>query len=446
MSATLVSVPPTKNPWRREPEQPHPKGSRAADVVSNGEWRHLWVEERKLSLRRSAHYLGITKGGKRFSRFTPVSRTTFVWGQAGLRVYQMGAGGRRGERGKRWVRDITASEPNGTYGAGSDALLTPHLLERATFDVSTRPSISPRNSLISGAPGQNRWIWERMAYPILREVPHWNAVVGMSQALRQRNLQDFTRVAFGSRYRKDLVKAIAASPSLNGAWLAHELQTTFPIDWLIPLIPEVREPVDNLRRIKPFMRWLPEYSAKKLLIGLGTDRTVLGRPGPRFDFLVRDTFGSWSRILQEKPDYTLGDYRITNWRDMHDHLAREFDKIGREDRQIEASKVAKKLDGKSLNGLTLVHPKSTHELIDWGKNMHNCIGGYDRLAAAGKSVLFAVMQGDQMIGNMELDPKGSIRQLVGDYNRALPDPLRDTVYEMVGKPVPATYDDDDFPF
>jgi hypothetical protein len=412
-------------------------GASGANVVNGGTWTHLWLDHDRISVKTVDHRLGMLKSGKKFSRFEPHSQLTLNF-KPNLRVFYSF----RRKGGEKVINDITSR----TLGMGGNRLLTPYLLDRAAFATDAPEADYRRGNRNQYVQHLNAWLWQRIAFPLLREAPHWDAVTGMAPALRQRNLQDFTRVAFGPRYRKDLVKAIASAKRLDGVWLANQLQTTFPIDWLIPLIGEQTPGYEDMRPIRKFMRWLPEYSARRLLLDLVEPEPNDNWRVDRNAWTVPDTLRSWNRILQAKPDYTLGDYRITNWRDMHDQLAREFDKIGREDRQIEATKVAKKLDGKSLNGLTLVHPKSTHELIDWGKNMHNCIGGYDRHAAAGKSVLFAVMQGDEMIGNMELDPKGSIRQLVGDYNRALPDPLRDTVYEMVGKPIPATYEDDDFPF
>jgi hypothetical protein len=404
----------------------HPK------MVDCGVFTHLFIDPDRIAITWIAHAQGLTKTGKRFSRMQNRGRVTFRF-EGGLRVFSSGIAGR-----KRQVRDITAGQSGAWLSeVNSDKALTPYLLDRYPGDFT----FPQRPARFTDFIGPNSLLWQRIAYPILRDAPHWDAMPGLPRGLRQRNVQDFTRAEFGnSRYRKDLVKAIAGAPNLRGVWLAKQLQTTFPIDWLIPLAASgYGRDMEEHRHLRAFMRWLPGHSARRLLLDLpGSTDEVMTLTSARNPWTIPDTLRSWHRILQAKPDYTLGDYRITNWRDMHDHLAREFDKIGREDRQIEASKVAKKLDGKSLNGLTLVHPKSTHELIDWGKNMHNCIGGYDRHATAGKSVLFAVMQGDQMIGNMELDPKGSIRQLVGDYNRALPDPLRDTVYELVGKPVPRT--------
>lgn len=396
-------------------------------VVDTGTWTHIFLDNDRIAIAYADQVRGLTKNGKSFSRITNRGRVVFTWQKGPLRVFSTGVANR-----KRQVRDVTAGFSGAWMGdrVRRDRNLTPHLLDRYSGGDFEFPSWSDER--IPARAERNQRIWQRIAYPVLREAPHWDAVAGMSQALRQHNVQDFTRVAFGNtRYRKDLVKAIASAPNLNGVWLAHELKTTFPIDWLIPVAAIGLPQLEGFKRIKEFMRWLPEYAGKKL-VAEWTARDS------RFFFprWEEDTLKSWAAILKEKPNYELGAYRVTNWRDLHDHLARELTKIGREDREITPTKLAKKLDGKSADGIRLVHPKSTHELIDWGRDMHNCIGGYDREALSGRSVLFAVMRGDEMIGNMELTPKGSIRQLVGDYNRSLDARVRNTVMSLVaGKPV-----------
>lgn len=381
-----------------------PPSHSGVTVAQAGTWTHLWLDEHRISLKKSDHAVGVSKTGKKFSRYTPHSQLT-VHFKPTLQVFYSYR-----RRGVKSIYNITSM----TRGMGADPELTPHLLDRTHFLTE----VPERGITI------NPWLWQRIAFPLLRDAPHWSAVIGMAPALRQRNLADFTRVAFGAtRYRKDLVKAIASAKTLNGAWLAHELKTTFPLDWLIPLVGVSHHRVGEMRSIKSFMRALPLANAKRLLAGLG-DADLAA-------FAVSDTLRSWSQITQLNPAYTVGDYRFASWREAHDHLARELGKVEREERTIPQTKLAKNLDGKSLDGLTLVSPKTTWQLIDWGRDMHNCIGGYDRAAEAGSSVLFAVMRGDDMIGNMELTPQGSIRQLVGDHNRPLPEDAQLAIRMMV---------------
>lgn len=407
---------------------PRYMGPAGVSIAPAGTWTHLWLDHDRISLKKTDHKVGVTKSGKKFSRYTPHSQLTFNFTPR-LRVFYSYR-----RRGVRVINDITAR----TLGMGSDREVRPHLLDRAPF----LSEIPQPDYVVGGRNGYamhiNAWVWQRIAYPVLREAPHWDAVTGMSQALRQRDLQGFVRVGFGNgRYRKDLVKAIASAKSLNGTWLAHELRTTFPIDWLIPIIPSVRNSYEEMRHIKSFMRALPASNARRLLMALEGDLPA---------FAVSDTLRSWSQILRLNPDYTLGDYRFTNWNDAHDHLSREAGKVERADQKIKPTSLGKRFDGKSQDGITLVHPKSTWELIDWGRDMHNCIGGYDHAALSGSSVLFAVMRGDRMIGNMEMTPKGSIRQLVGDYNRPLPEEDQRIVRELVGV-TPVQYDAEaNYPF
>lgn len=63
--------------------------------------------------------------------------------------------------------------------------------------------------------------------------------------------------------------------------------------------------------------------------------------------------------------------------------------------------------------------------------MGNCISGYGAKAVQGHSQLFAVMQDDKMIANIELDAQGSIRQLLGQHNRSLEPKLSSAVKDRV---------------
>jgi hypothetical protein len=80
----------------------------------------------------------------------------------------------------------------------------------------------------------------------------------------------------------------------------------------------------------------------------------------------------------------------------------------------------------------LVVPTSSAELSQWGQVLHNCLGDYTAAVLAGRSWLVGVRCDEVLVGCAEIDPRHrSIRQLLGPFNRPLPEQVRNDVVEAL---------------
>ena len=70
--------------------------------------------------------------------------------------------------------------------------------------------------------------------------------------------------------------------------------------------------------------------------------------------------------------------------------------------------------------LRLVLPRTSDELVAWGRRLRSCIGSFGAAVAAGRSVLIGVEARGALSYCMEVAPDGSVRQFLGERNRTVP--------------------------
>lgn len=355
------------------------------------------------SLHQSIENSGVNKhSGKTYRSWKKTSSTYCSYRSGKLRIYQKTYARRHSPM---FFRDITAqmSRPFGETKALFEATVAIEPTGMAA-DVST---------------------FDRLAFPLLREAPEsWRAQPGISAGLRQSSVQDFVVAEFGkSRYRKDLVRAVAEATGLEQVALASHLRGVVPVDWLVDFIKLPSGGYWSAREsdMRTLFKSLAPATARKLL--LQDDRR-------KHSWIVRDAIRDGAAVVNAMPATNL---KFKDWQDVHDWSTREYRKIQNADREIPQGSIAKKLDGSELDGIQLTSAKRTHELINWGTAMNNCIGGYGEMAVRKTTYLFAAWRGETLIGNMEVSTNGTIRQLVGKHNRPLPATEADTIQKMVKK-------------
>lgn len=72
------------------------------------------------------------------------------------------------------------------------------------------------------------------------------------------------------------------------------------------------------------------------------------------------------------------------------------------------------------SGLRLVLPRTTGELVAWGRRLHSCVGSFGPAVATGRSILFGVERDGTLRYCVELSPDGMVRQFLGERNTAVP--------------------------
>ena len=70
--------------------------------------------------------------------------------------------------------------------------------------------------------------------------------------------------------------------------------------------------------------------------------------------------------------------------------------------------------------LRFVVPRTVAELAEWGRRLHNCIGGFGRAVHEGRSWLLGIECGDRLAYCIEVTPAGGVRQFLADHNRQVP--------------------------
>ncbi|MGI8792298.1 MAG: PcfJ domain-containing protein [Acidimicrobiales bacterium] len=77
------------------------------------------------------------------------------------------------------------------------------------------------------------------------------------------------------------------------------------------------------------------------------------------------------------------------------------------------------VDGLVVGTLRLVLPRTLNELTEWGSRLENCLGTYGAAAHSGRSRLIGIEHDDRLIGCIEINPSGGVRQFLGQRNRAM---------------------------
>jgi hypothetical protein len=271
----------------------------------------------------------------------------------------------------------------------------------------------------------------KIAFPLFSHWTNTTATVGIPH-MRSTDINDFTKKLFGkTRYRKDLVKAIAGCNSPESLKNAYALRGLVPIDWIIRYLreaakhpkqvtsrgityglnPEVMHLREGFKKMTPAQRksFFPtllstEYSAR---------------------YLVEDTMRSITKLPEEIVHAVK--MKPSELKRFHDTLAAEVRKQKEKNQTIPATALAKKIKDITFDGITVVPATTTHEVIGWGTDMNHCIASYNWEAVAQTKTLVAVYQDGNLIGNASFRKNNSCEQAFGKNNQRLPEEVLESL-------------------
>lgn len=377
-------------------------------------WESVFTTPSGFMTTKSTRRTGTTEGGKNWSRFQEQSVTYFSMKSGKLRVYRKERRVPRDHRGRVSgrsklgpIRDYTGLVVDMGGERWGSCRLSDIGADHLGFDSF--------EALL------------QQEFP-LRDIlkPSASGVLNLTRAV---SLVDASKLILGKNYQKSVPRALARDVGpdtvnlrTSFAQAAMVFQGIVPTDWIADLfvIPVyghrdvLFQTRDELRDLRRFLRSASQTQLRRLT----------RNPPENFQVLLRDTY---------RRGVTLEGVDFRNLNELHDNIA-QTERASRrkaENMPIEYSGKAKKFLGE-LEDLTIVAPSCTEELFAWSSTMGNCISGYGRYAAKGETLLYAVMRGEKMVANMELDPKtGTIRQLLGKYNDSLDKPLSDAVKSRV---------------
>lgn len=236
-----------------------------------------------------------------------------------------------------------------------------------------------------------------------------------------------TRKLFGKEnYRKDLVKAVAATNKLRKIITARTMvESGIPMDWVVEYLNLPRSPIIELSATRAIVD-VPVAHQRKIIVEnsmVGADilrlnDTPIMRRMRRDGDLPADL---WRGSVNQVHDRMIGlvNERNNTLRYASDPFGHDLEEPFEYDEKIVAT--FSKLEGA---GYRLARHRK--DLNDWGVYMRNCISGYGHQASKGH-LLFAVMDGDKMIANGQIR-NGILVQLLGRFNNQLP---TSTFYHIV---------------
>jgi len=123
---------------------------------------------------------------------------------------------------------------------------------------------------------------------------------------------------------------------------------------------------------------------------------------------------------------------------IHDLIANEVAKLGTVNKKIketEISKVFAPFNGKEIiPGVTLIMPKMSHDLVEWGSTQANCIGSHHWGVDSGQYAIFGLkLEDGTWLGHGQVTKAKKLEQLLGKYNHPLPDEERAAVLKFLKK-------------
>lgn len=237
-------------------------------------------------------------------------------------------------------------------------------------------------------------------YPMTKDIPlnnyttlkilHDNPHKEYLRSLRRETVQEMTGTLFGKkRYRKDLVKAMAGANSVEFLTFLFTLKREIPVDWFISILrnnPELSHlPTEfSFDRLKEFYDSMSDKQFRKFCKCLMEEdhvpiQSILDMAAQFKECLEDETMEQVDSVTKikfrnlEEFHYWIGKHHeATN----KERERRELiEKYGGEITGNKYYEALREIDFSSANYEVII-PTCAYELVEWGSEMSNCIGGY----------------------------------------------------------------------
>jgi hypothetical protein len=154
--------------------------------------------------------------------------------------------------------------------------------------------------------------------------------------------------------------------------------------------------------VKDFRSLMRNYSSKRIL-----SIVMRGDTG----YIVSDTIGMWRQhktrlILPEKPK---------SFSELHDNFSQQIYKLKSVDFDLYIREDYKRIDGTVIEDMTIVVPKTAHQLIDWGRTLSNCMGSYSERVNEKRVCLLGILKGGELTYAISIENK-CITQFKAKFN------------------------------
>lgn len=259
--------------------------------------------------------------------------------------------------------------------------------------------------------------FDRMSYRSLG-IPH----------MHSKDIQEFTRKMFGkTRYRKDLVRAVASTSNPHALKNAYHIRGLVPVDWIIKYLVSTKSKtsygVPVMTSIRPAFQKMTMNQRKAVMTAITDDKVQ--------DVYYVEDLLDFATMLPEETVQAVK-MKPSNLYEVHNILSMETTKVRTPDIVIEPTPLYKKISqiDWSDSVIEMVPATSTHQVINWGVEMGHCIGSYASQAANGTYTLTGIYQDGKLIGNAMFQKRKAV-QIFGKFNKQLPDSVLKTIIEKL---------------
>lgn len=273
----------------------------------------------------------------------------------------------------------------------------------------------------------NRSIF-RTSYPLF---DHFDTMSYRSLGIphmHSKDIQEFTRKMFGkTRYRKDLVRAVAGTTNPHAIKNAYHVRGLVPVDWIIKYLVSTKNKISYgvpmMTSIRPAFQNMTMNQRKAIMTAL-SDNTIPD------NYYVEDLLDFAIQLPKETVQAIK--MKPSNLYEVHNILSLEITKHKTKDVEIKQIRFAKQISEIDWTdtGISMVPATSTHQVINWGVEMGHCIGSYASHAANGTYTLAGIYQDGKLIGNAMFQRRKAV-QIFGKFNKQLPDSVLKTIIEKL---------------
>lgn len=263
------------------------------------------------------------------------------------------------------------------------------------------------------------------SYPLFEQFG-WNASYSRGLPhMRSSDIQEFTRKLFGkTRYRKDLVRAVAQTTNPDLLKNAYWMRGFVPIDWIIKYLKANKDARRHYVKlpIRPGFRNMTMNQRKAVVDYMCVPNNDL--------YFVEDLL----KFASDLPKETVQKVKMkpSTLYDAHIQLSRELTKVKTDNTTIKPTRLAQRISeiDWSDTGFTMEPAKTAHQIIDWGTEMNHCIGSYTRSAESGTYTLTGLYRDGKLFGNAMFEKRSCV-QIFGKNNQYLPDEVLKAVIEKL---------------
>ncbi len=225
------------------------------------------------------------------------------------------------------------------------------------------------------------------------------------RAARNRNPKEMTRLIF-SRSPKTLTKAVIKhlpldKHSIGSLFLAKIFYGIWPLEKVVEFL-EISADKTHANFIFENSAWVCNSIKGQPHRYITTWRKLFKQFTPikvlNWYKKYPEGFGhfTYDALFQmkelEKRGYSVTLSKKMDIKEIHDNVSRYYSRLRRQEIALPVYDSLLPLKDEKIDDYDIVFPKTSYDLVEWGKFMHICVGSYDHYVEKGRSVIFSLQK------------------------------------------------------